>query len=266
MDYKLLDSGLGQKLEKFGDVTLIRPAPVALWRPSLGKEEWDRAHALFSREPKNRWTLFKQIPQLWQIKVDNTNLVLKRTAFGHLGFFPEHVSLWKLMVDRLRKGDRLLNLFAYTGGASCVAASAGAAVTHVDSAKNIVKWAQLNAHANNITSIRWLVDDVMKFLIRANRRKERYDAILLDPPSFGRGTTNEIFKIERSLPLLLKICFDLLSDKARFLILSCHTAGFSPIVLQQLLQEESGGKFSSGEMLLKGPNVIPSGSYAMWEG
>lgn len=260
MSYQLLDSGQGEKLERFGDIVLIRPCAQAIWRHRLPPETWNRAHARFTREKGNRWEDFRPIPESWIVSIEGIRFQLKRTEFGHLGVFPEHAVFWNLFKPHIR----FLNLFAYSGGASIAAAKAGAEVTHLDAAKGMVGWANENARLNGVSSIRWLVEDARKYLARAVRRKERYDAILLDPPSFGRGKSNEVFKIERDLPVMLNQCRELLSDDPSFVILSCHTPGFTPIVLKQLLQETFSGKFEGDELLLKGPFDIPSGAYARW--
>jgi 23S rRNA (cytosine1962-C5)-methyltransferase len=260
MDYQLLDSGHGEKLERFGEIVLIRPCAQAIWRPRLSPETWEKAHARFSRDRGNQWEVFRSIPDTWVVSIAGIRLQLKRTEFGHLGVFPEHAAFWDLFRSRLR----FLNLFAYSGGASIAAAKAGAEVTHVDAAKGMVGWAGENARLNGISSIRWIVEDARKYLARALRRRESYDAILLDPPSFGRGKSNEVFKIERDLPLMLKQCRELLSDTPVCVILTCHTPGFTPIVLKQLLQETFSGKFEAGELLLDSAYAIPSGAFARW--
>ncbi|MCC5832699.1 MAG: class I SAM-dependent methyltransferase [Chlamydiales bacterium] len=259
-DYQLLDSGNGEKLERFGEIVLIRPCAQAIWRPRLSPKSWKEAYARFSREKGNRWEVFRPIPETWVVTIGGIRFQLKRTEFGHLGLFPEHALFW----DHFKPGMRFLNLFAYSGGASIAAAKAGAEAVHVDAAKGMVGWAHENAQLNGVSSIRWIVEDARKYLARALRRKERYDAILLDPPSFGRGKSNEVFKIERDLPPMLKHCRELLSESPAFVILSCHTPGFTPIVLKQLLQEAFTGKFEGNELLLKGPFDIPSGAYARW--
>lgn len=262
MEYELFDSGHGQKLERFGEVVLIRPCAQAIWSPSLSQKEWERADARFSRENGNLWEVFRKIPESWIVALEGIRFRLKRTDFGHLGLFPEHALFW----NQFKPGIRFLNLFAYSGGASLAAAKGGATVTHVDAASGMVNWAKENAELNGISSIRWLVDDARKYLARAVRRNERFDAILLDPPSFGRGKSEEIFVIERDLPPMLEQCRQLLSDQPAFVILSCHTPNLTPIVLKQLLREVFGkGKYEASELVLKGPFDIPSGAYARFE-
>ena len=263
-DYTLLDSGHGEKLEQFGDIILVRPCAQAVWRPKLPEKTWNQAHARFSRDEGNQWEVYTHIPDAWVISIEGIRFQLKRTEFGHLGVFPEHAPYWGWMGGKLGGGARFLNLFAYSGGASLAAARAGASVTHLDAAKGMVSWANENAALNGIDNVRWIVEDARKYLARAVRRQETYDAILLDPPSFGRGKAQEIFKIERDLPLILQQCRQILSNRPRFLFLSCHTPGFTPTVLKQLLEQEFEGKFDAGEMLLKGPFDIPSGAFARW--
>jgi 23S rRNA (cytosine1962-C5)-methyltransferase len=267
MEYKLLDSGDGEKLEQFGEVILIRPAAHALWRPQLPKAFWEKAHARFFRDQNNHWEVFKPIPETWEIVIEGIHLRLRRTDFGHLGVFPEHARLWPWMYRHPLKGARILNLFAYSGGATLALAAQGAQVTHLDAAKGIVQWARENATLNGLENapIRWLVEDVRKYLARAERRQERYDAILLDPPSFGRGKAGEVFKIERDLPKILASCRSLLSARPLFLFLTCHTPGYTPLAMRQLLQELfPEGEIEVGEMFIEGTFHLPSGAFSRW--
>lgn len=265
MNYQLLDCGNGEKLEQFGSVLLIRPAAQALWRPKLPKSAWDKAHARFSREQKNHWEILKPLPEKWEVCLNGIKLRLKRTDFGHLGVFPEHASLWPLQMCHPLKGAKVLNLFAYSGAATLMLAAQGAEVTHLDAAKGMVEWARENAALNGLEKapIRWIVDDVRKYLSRAEKRKERYDAILLDPPSFGRGKSGEIFKIENDLPPILDRCRALLSAHPLFVLLTCHTPGYTPLVMKQVCQDSfSEGIIEVGEMLIEGH--LPSGTFAKW--
>lgn len=267
LDYQLIDSGNGWKLERFGKIVLVRPAMQALYKPHFGKEVWAKAHAHFSREKKSGWEIYHPIPPSWNISVGGVSLKLKRTDFGHLGFFPEHTSLWPWMQGFALEGKRILNLFAYSGASTIALASKGAQVTHVDAAKGMVQWASENVILNRLesASIRWLVDDVRKYLNRAVRRGERFDAILLDPPTFGRGKVGEVFKIESDLPLILEQCRALLTQDPLFFLLTCHTPGYTPLVLQQMLQQLfPKGKVDSGEMMIKGVYHLPCGSFAKW--
>jgi 23S rRNA (cytosine1962-C5)-methyltransferase len=265
--YHFIDSGHGEKLEQFGDYRIIRPAPQALWAPQKPRE-WETAGAHFEREGTNgEWKCANAFPDEWEIELYGIKMQLKRTEFGHLGIFPEHLMHWEWMQKQLKKLDKpkVLNLFAYSGGSSLACADVGARVTHVDSAKGMVDWARENADLNNFSHIRWIVEDALKFIKRENKRGNRYEGILLDPPTFGRGTSGEVFKIEEKISLLLDICIDLLSDQACFFLLTCHTPGFTPIVLEQLLKERLEGTFKSGEMKLEGEFSLPSGAYAKWE-
>ncbi len=264
MTYALLDSGYQNKFEQFGDYTLVRPCSQAVWKPVLPMSEWKEADGVFTREPHNKWGASPPLPQSWEVELEGILFKLMPTDFGHIGIFPEHLHLWKWMKERLDKGVSILNLFAYTGGASLVAAKAGAQVCHVDASKTAVAWARENSALNKVTNIRWIVDDVIKFLRRELKRGVRYDGIILDPPTFGRGSQGEVFKIEKDLPVILELCAELLSDHPRFIILSCHTPGYTPLVLHHLLKSVRDGKMEMGEMVIPGPLDLPSGSYARW--
>lgn len=272
--YELLDSGLGRKLERFGEVILDRPCAQAVWRPRLGGEAWGRAQAVFHRESRNgTWELRTRVPEWWECFVGGVKMRLQMTDFGHVGVFPEHVLGWRWMTERVRRaGGKLsvLNLFAYSGGATMALAQAGCEVCHLDASKKMVDWAHRNAELNGLESapIRWIVDDVTKFLKREVRRGKKYDGILLDPPSFGRGTNQELFKIETHLLDLLDLCGQVMSPTADFLFVSCHTPGYTPMVLRHLLEQSRvGGVIETGEMRIAGGDSvldIPSGSYASW--
>jgi 23S rRNA (cytosine1962-C5)-methyltransferase len=276
-DYELLDSGQQRKLERFGPVVLSRPCAQAVWEPALPSDAWARADASFDREEGHRWTGRHALPDPWILEICGFRLRLSGTDFGHLGVFPEQRPLWAWIRNMLTDGSatgrpRVLNLFAYSGGATLAAALAGAEVCHLDASRGMVDWARANAELNGLSvhPIRWIVDDVNKFLQREVRRDRQYDAILLDPPSFGRGREGELYKIERDLPETLDLCVRLLSDSPRFLLLSAHTPGFTPIALENLLKQALPRRdrgFEKGEMLLSGgPDVlpVPSGAFARW--
>jgi 23S rRNA (cytosine1962-C5)-methyltransferase len=268
-DYQLIDSGDGQKLERFGDYTLIRPCQQAVWKP-LFKEEWERASARFTREKeKNHWTFKTKLPASWTVLNGGVQFKIAPTDFGHLGVFPEHADLWEWMRPLLSKTSRVLNLFAYSGGVTLAAAQQGAQVCHLDASKGMVDWARENAALNHLKEapIRWIVDDAVKFLKREKKRGSFYDGIVLDPPTFGRGSQGEIFKIEEAIIPLLELCSELLSERPLFVIFSCHTPGFTPLALQHLLgQTMPRGHIEVGEMALHSPGAlsIPSGSFAKW--
>lgn len=278
--YELIDSGKGQKLERFGPYLLIRPCAQAVWQPKLSTQEWNKADAIFSREQENKWTLLKSLPDRWQITVASIVFKLASTDFGHLGIFPEQKSSWEwiqkllLPYSKQKNPPRVLNLFAYSGGSTLAAAKAGAAVCHLDASKGMVTWARENAVLNGLEKapIRWIVEDVRKFLMRERKRGSRYEGIILDPPSFGRGSKGELFKIEEEIVSLLEDCRALLSEKPLFVLFSCHTPGFSPLVMQHLLTQAMQGlpgKIEVGEMTLNGKENtldVPSGTYARWIG
>ncbi len=262
-EYQLLDSGDGQKLEQFGEFTLLRPCSQAIWKPSLKL----KPDAVFTRDDK--WKFFKKLPKAWTVLQKGVLFKVEPTDFGHLGLFPEHGDLWEWMRSISLKGKRILNLFAYSGGATLAAAQMGAEVCHLDASKGMIDWARENAKLNKLENapIRWIVDDVLKFLKRELKRESFYDGIILDPPTFGRGSKGEVFKIERDLMPLLELCSELLSKKPLFVILSCHTPGFTPLMLQHLLgQTMPRGHIDVGEMALHSPDTIsiPSGSFAKW--
>jgi 23S rRNA (cytosine1962-C5)-methyltransferase len=275
--YELLDSGGGRKLERFGPHTLVRPCAQAVWKPRLPPAAWTSAHAAFDREGGLRWQGREALPEAWVIAVDGIRFRLSGTDFGHLGIFPEQRACWRWLqavIERApaRRPLSVLNLFAYSGGATLFAARAGASVCHLDASKGMVAWARENAALNGLQSapIRWIVDDVSKFLKRERRRGCRYDGIILDPPTFGRGRRGEVYKIEEEMPETLQLCRQLLSDAPRFVLLSCHTPGFTPMVLRNVLQQGLAGlagDVECGEMLLTGAAgvcPVPSGVYARW--
>lgn len=273
--YELLDSGNGAKLERFGEIVLARPCAQAVWQPQR-PARWKSADATFDREDGNRWHGRNRLPQEWVIDVDGTRFRLSGTDFGHLGIFPEQRAQWTWIRETVAAAGRpvrALNLFAYSGGSTLAAARGGAEVCHLDASKGMVQWARANAALNGLENhpIRWIVDDAHKFLNREIRRGRRYDGIILDPPTYGRGGNGETYKIERDLTETLRLCRALLSDSPLFLLLSAHTPGHTPIVLGNVLTQALrglGGAVTSGEMVLAGaPDVflLPSGAYARWQ-
>jgi 23S rRNA (cytosine1962-C5)-methyltransferase len=272
--YLLLDSGNQQKLEQFGDYLIVRPCSQALWRPTLPKTEWDLADACFSRDGGNTWKFRRKLPSSWFVEIESVRFKISPTDFGHLGIFPEHSLLWKSIQDaicRRKDSPQILNLFAYSGGATLAAAQVGAYVCHLDASKAMVAWARENAAHNQLSSapIRWIVDDAIKFLKREIKRGMRYEGIILDPPSFGRGSKGEVFKIERDIHELLDLCRELLSEKPLFLLFTTHTPGMTPIVMSHLMQQTMQGKrgcIETKEMILPSAKgmPIPSGSFVRW--
>ena len=277
--YELLDSGAFQKLERFGSVVLSRPCAQAVWQQTLPKAEWQKVTATFFRDGGNQWRGRDKLPETWTIEVDGTKFQLSSTDFGHLGIFPEQRDQWRRIREtcaeyskRHGRPARVLNLFAYSGGSTLAAALAGAEVCHVDASKGMVDWARKNATLNGLEEkpVRWIVDDVTKFLERELRRERQYDLLILDPPSYGRGAKGEVFKIENDLPPLLSLLGKLMSPQPLGVLLSCHTPELTPISLHHMLLQQfgrNGGKVEHGEMQLRGAsNVlpVPSGSFAWW--
>jgi 23S rRNA (cytosine1962-C5)-methyltransferase len=275
-EYELIDSGHGRKLERFGKVTLDRPCAQAVWNPRQ-PTLWKQADAFFTRKQGLEWRGRDKLPDSWIAEVKGVKMKLSTTDFGHLGVFPETRAMWGWIRETLKKETaqrreslNFLNLFAYSGGATLAAAQGGAHCCHVDASKGMVAWARENAKLNGLEDhpIRWIVDDVNKFLTREIKRGRRYDAILLDPPSFGRGKGGELYKIEHALLETLQLVRKVMSDQPSFLYLTSHTPGFTPIVLKNLIQELLGeGQLDSGEMLLTGKESaldVPSGTWARW--
>ena len=277
MTYHLLDSGEGQKLEQFGPYILARPCAQAVWmrqKPQL----WERAHAFFTREDNTRWIKKQPLPEQWSVDLAGVKMKVSTTDFGHLGVFPEHSRFWawmqKLLTQSapvLGKKPKVLNLFAYSGGATLAAAHAGAEVCHLDASKGMTAWARENAALNGLqhAPIRWIIDDVMKFLQRELRRQSHYDAIIVDPPTFGRGSKGELFQIEQEIVPLLDLCVKLLSKDPLFILFSCHTPGFTPLTLTNLMQDAfrgHKGMIDAAEMFLEGELVhkVPSGAFCRW--
>ena len=276
-DYELLDSGDGRKLERFGRCTLVRPCSQALWRPRLAAAAWERADASFDRDDGNRWHGRGNLPKEWTITTAGIRFKLGGTDFGHLGIFPEQRAQWRWIRETVAaaiagegaaKPPRkiaALNLFAYSGGSTLAAALGGAEACHLDASKGMVEWARDNARLNGLSEhpIRWIVDDAHKFLRREIRRGRRYDAVILDPPTFGRGAGGEMYRIEHDLKDTLALVAEILSERPLFVLFSSHTPGLSPIAAENIL---SGlwprARLESGEMLLEGGGLnCPSGVY-----
>lgn len=271
-NYILLDSGQGRKLERFGSYTLIRPASQAVWRPQ--KEAlWRQVDAEFTRENEKEWRSNKPLPESWQIEVSGIRFKLSTTDFGHLGIFPEQAPFWEWIQKTLKSEKKtfdVLNLFAYSGGSTLACALGGAKVCHLDASKGMCQWARENAALNKLEKapIRWIAEDVTKFLRRELKREHFYDAIILDPPSFGRGTQGEVFKIEEHILEILDLCRSLLVEKPLFVLFSCHTPGFTPLVMENLMSQMMQGKkgvIDKGEMFLAGDLPLPSGTFARWQ-
>ena len=274
--YQLIDSGNFEKLEQVGDFRLVRPSLQAVWNRKLSASEWKNPHARFERNStgSGKWYSASGLPADWTIQHADLSYKIKLTGFGHIGLFPEHFLMMNWCSQRIQtsaKAPEVLNLFAYTGALTLSCARAGANVTHVDAARGVVEWAKENALLSGLKnpSIRWIVDDVQKFVKREIKRNKTYDAIILDPPSFGRGTNNEIWKIEDHLTDLLKDLGCLFSDNFQFMILSGHTPGYTPVALENLLKEilKEKGRYEAAEMLIheeKSGRSLPSGAFCRW--
>jgi len=265
-DYELLDSGDGRKFERFGAVSLVRPCSQAMWRPR-DEAAWRSATATFDREDGNRWHGRSALPEKWEITTAGIKFRLSGTDFGHLGIFPEQRAQWRWIRENVGKGTTVLNLFAYSGGSTMAAALGGAEVCHLDAAKGMVQWARENAVLNGLAGspIRWIVDDAHKFMRREVRRERRYDAVILDPPTFGRGANGEMYKIERDLKETLMLVEAVLSSRPRFVLFSSHTPGLSCRAAENVLSQAfPGAEVETGEMLLEGERALPcpSGIYA----
>ena len=248
-DYELLDCGRGEKLERWGDKLLVRPDPQAIWNTPRSHRGWNRPDARYARSSTGggQWAN-KSVPQRWNIHYKDLTFNVGLMNFKHTGVFPEQAANWDFAREQIQQAGRpvsVLNLFAYTGGATIACAAAGASVCHVDAAKGMVQWARENAKISGLEDrpIRWIVDDCAKFVEREIRRGRRYDAIIMDPPSYGRGPSGEVWKLEENLYPFMELVAGVLSDQPLFVILNSYTTGLSPSVLTYILQTVIGGKF-----------------------
>lgn len=249
-DYCLIDTADGERLERWGDVVLIRPDPQIIWKCRGTAPEWQSAHAKYNRSSSGggSWDYRRNLPESWQIKYGGLTFMVKPTGFKHTGLFPEQAVNWDYCSELIRAANRpinVLNLFAYTGGATLACANAGASVCHCDAVKGMVDWARTNAKLSGLSDkpIRWIVDDAMKFIGREIRRGTRYDGIILDPPSYGRGTNGEMWKLEDSIYELMMSVTELLSDNPLFVLLNSYTTGLSPSVMSYLMEMTVGQRF-----------------------
>lgn len=277
-DYEVIDTSNGEKLERWGDYQLVRPDPQVIWNTPRSLTGWKRPNARYHRSSKGggEWE-FINLPKQWSIQYKELTFQLKPFSFKHTGLFPEQAVNWDWFSKKIREANRpikVLNLFAYTGGATLAAAAAGASVTHVDASKGMVTWAKENAKSSGLENapIRWLVDDCMKFVEREIRRGNHYDGIIMDPPSYGRGPKGEIWKIEDAVYPLVQNCAKLLSDDPLFFLINSYTTGLAPAVLTYMLGLEVEKKFKghveASEIGLPVTNtglVLPCGASGRWE-
>lgn len=277
-DYQILDMANGEKLEKWNNITLVRPDPQIIWKQKTYPEKWKKADAKYSRSNTGggAWNYNKKLPSAWQVKYKDLVFNIKPMGFKHTGLFPEQAVNWDWMINKIKstnKEIKVLNLFAYTGGATVACSYAGASVCHVDSSKGMVTWAKENIVSSGLKDkpVRFIVDDVVKFVNREIRRGNKYDAIIMDPPSYGRGTNGEVWKFEENIGSLVELCTKVLSDKPLFFLINSYTTGISSMVLENILRLSINkkGKLSCGEIGLPMSNsdlILPCGIYARYEG
>ena len=277
-DYEVLDCSEGEKLERWGKYTLVRPDPQVIWSTPKKQRGWKKMNGHYHRSTRGggEWEFF-DLPEQWTIRYDSLTFNLKPFSFKHTGLFPEQAANWDWFSDRIKKAGRpisVLNLFAYTGGATLAAAAAGASVCHVDAAKGMVAWAKENAKSSGLEEapIRWIVDDCQKFVEREIRRGRHYDGIIMDPPSYGRGPKGEIWKIEESIYPFIRLTAELLSDNPLFFLINSYTTGLAPSVLSYMISTEivpaHGGRVQSEELGLPVRDsglVLPCGASGRWE-
>lgn len=278
-EYELLDMANGEKLERWGEKILIRPDPQIIWKTKQNPKMWEKADAIYRRSKTGggSWEYKKRLPDNWRIKYKNLTFNIKPMGFKHTGLFPEQAVNWDWMIDKIKKEDReikVLNLFAYTGGATVACLSAGASVCHVDSSKGMTLWAKENVTSSGLADkkVRYIVDDVVKFVNREIRRGNKYDAIIMDPPSYGRGANGEVWQFEENISDLVELCTKVLSDNPLFFLINSYTTGISAKVLENILNlnipKKYGGKVYSGEVGLPMKDsklVLPCGIYGKWE-
>ncbi len=277
-DYNLIDASDGQKLERWGEFHLVRPDPQAIWSKKTEKKLWDNADAVYHRSKSGggSWEYRKKFPQAWQIKYGELTFNVKPMGFKHTGIFPEQAANWDFIIDKIKSSNRpikVLNLFAYTGGATVASAYAGASVVHVDASKGMVNWAKENAASSGLSDapIRYIVDDCVKFVEREIRRENKYDVIIMDPPTYGRGPKGELWRFEDELFPLVSKCVKLLSDKPLLFIVNSYTTGISHTVvsnvLSYLIKSKFGGSIQSDELGLKMSSnslCLPCGYTTRW--
>lgn len=277
-DYQLLDSGNGKTLERYGPYILIRPEPQVIWQKSLPKEKWQMADAIVQEnqsEYGGQWHLYRPIPKSWQLSYRDLKFQVQLSSSRHIGVFPEQASHWDWISERIKKANKplkVLNLFGYTGLATLAAAKAGAQVTHVDSSKHALTWANLNCKLSNLenATVRWIAEDALKFTEREARRGNRYDGLILDPPKFGRGSDGKVWDFYKNLPELLNACQKVLSDKPAFIVLTAYAIQASSVITWQAMKELTaglGGELSAGELISieeSAGHVISHALFSRW--
>ena len=279
-DYECIDASLGMKYERWGEIFLLRPDPQVIWDHGNLEEKYQgKIDAIYHRSNKGggSWENLKNVPASWIIHYHQLSFHIKQMGFKHTGLFPEQAVNWDYMISKIKNSKReihVLNLFAYTGGATVACLSAGAHVTHVDSSRGMVDWCKENVNSSGFQGdhVRYIVDDVVKFVQREIRRGNHYDAIIMDPPSYGRGANGEVWDIERDLNYLVQICGELLSDDPLLFLINSYTTGLSPVVLENLLKIQIASRYSGivscGEVglpITNGDFVLPCGIYGRWE-
>ena len=277
-DYEILDMADGEKLERWGNIFLVRPDPQIIWKEKTFSNKWKKINARYNRSKTGggSWEYTSNLPKAWQIKYNDLVFNIKPMGFKHTGLFPEQAVNWDWMINKIKNEKReikVLNLFAYTGGATVACLSAGAAVCHVDSSKGMTAWAKENVVSSGLEkkSVRYIVDDVFKFVNREIRRGNKYDAIIMDPPSYGRGANGEVWKFEENIDELIKLCSKVLSDNPLFFLVNSYTTGISSTVIENILKMDlkiKHGKYSCGEIGLPMTDsklTLPCGIFARWE-
>lgn len=277
-DYEILDMADGQKLERWGNIILSRPDPQIVWKDKSFPEKWKQLNATYHRSKTGggAWEYKKQMPKEWKIKYRDLVFNIKPMGFKHTGLFPEQAVNWDWMTNKIKDEKReikVLNLFAYTGGATVACLSAGASCTHVDSSKGMVAWAKENVISSGLQEkhVRYIVDDVVKFVNREIRRGNKYDAIIMDPPSYGRGTNGEVWQFENNIYSLVELCTKVLSDKPLFMLINSYTTGISSTVLANILNltvsKKYKGQVEAGEIgipMTDSKLILPCGIYGRW--
>lgn len=280
-EYELLDSGDGYRLERFGKYILKRPDPQIIWKPMLSNAEWEKADAVFERvDGKEKWVRKTAVPERWLMEYDKLSFFAKLSPFKHTGVFPEQTLQWDFIREQIASSQKLptpnsvkiLNLFAYTGIASLVAAKAGAHVTHVDASKPTMSWARENQQASGLIDqpIRWILDDALKFVQREIKRESYYDGIIMDPPVYGHGPTGEIWDFPKSFPHLLELCRQVLSQQPRFILINAYAISASSLMLENVLKDltkDLGGTIEVGELALQeksGGRLLSTGIFGRW--